>query len=90
MKKREEIKKVQTPCIEWLGDEGYTVHRLGGDGWPDVVVLDHFLTNHFYIEFKDPKGELSNRQVRKIRKLTEEGATVYVVCSLAQLQEGLK
>jgi hypothetical protein len=61
-----------------LDATGYTVLKMGFDGWPDRLVL---LGNnkHRWIEFKRPGGKLRKVQERRIEKMLKMGETVDVL-----------
>jgi hypothetical protein len=55
---------------------------LGKSGRPDLEIM--FKGNTWYIEAKDPKGNLSNIQKDLIQKAKKVGITIYVIDSFEQ------
>lgn len=85
---RAERKRVQEPVermMRALGWRCYRTRLAEGRGWPDDTC--HRRGRTLYLEFKDPNGDgLSPQQRDVIRQLREDGMTVLVVESWADVE----
>lgn len=76
-------KTIQNKIIKDLKDRGYWVMKTQGGvagtpiGTPDIIACDD-IGNFVAIEVKKKGGKLSNEQVRQIKKLSENMASVYI------------
>lgn len=68
---------------------GFTVKKLGDNGWPDDIVMRR--GQHVFMEWKKEVGSpLTKAQQRRIPKLRERGETVVVCWTTAGLVESIE
>lgn len=82
---------LESRCIAEAERRGYLVRKAswrGRRGCPDIF-LTKFGVGPLFVEFKDPKGELSKRQEVEIRRLREAGCAVFVVRTFQQFVDAL-
>lgn len=79
--KESDIEKKVCDYAESKGFVQYKFSSPGVRGVPDRMFVDNYSTI-FFIEFKTPKGKAGPHQVREIKKLRDQGVSVYVIDSV--------
>jgi hypothetical protein len=80
--------QIKKQCNDHLIKNGWIAFRLrsvDGSGWPDSFYIRKGVA--MFIEYKTPKGILSDIQLRRIAEIQEQRFDVYVVDSLEHLKK---
>ena len=72
---------IERKCCDYADLHGFLSHKMGVSvsiGWPDRMFIGYNAVIVF-VEFKRPGEPLSPAQIRKIKKFSDRGITVFVV-----------